>query len=199
MSSKSGIRALIGLITMVALATVSVIARAGGIAGTVTHPRGTENMVVFVTRAPGKFPPPIAHASMDQKKMRFTPFVLPIVMGTTVDFANHDSVAHNVFTPDGEAYNLGTWEPGGTKSHLFDTLGIYAQACSLHPEMEAYILVLQNPYFALVAANGSFTLPNMPDGNYEVQVWGKKVSSADKKKKFPLKLQGGTATLKITF
>jgi plastocyanin len=200
MPSSSRTHALVAAITWVSLSVVATVALAlGAVTGSVAHPRGRENLVVFVTRTAEQFPAPTAHAEMDQKRMQFSPFVLPIVVGTTVDFRNHDSVAHNVFSPDAERYNLGTWRPGTSHSNRFNALGVYAQACALHPEMQAYILVLQNPYFAVTKANGTFTMPAMPDGSYEVQVWGVKLSSADKARHFPLKVASGTATLKIVF
>ncbi len=200
MPSNPRIHALVGVIAGVSLSAIAAMAMAvGAVTGSVTHPRGRENLVVFVTQTAEKFPAPTAHAEMDQKRMQFSPFVLPVVVGTTVDFRNHDSVAHNVFSPDAERYNLGTWRPGTSHSHRFNALGVYAQACALHPEMQAYILVLQNPYFAVTKANGAFSLPAMPDGSYAVQVWGVKLSSADKARHFPLKVASGMATLKIAF
>ncbi|NOY93420.1 MAG: hypothetical protein GXP55_19735 [Deltaproteobacteria bacterium] len=198
MSRQIRTRLIAALAVVGSLVAFSTIAMAGDVTGTVTHRRGTENLVVYVTQVAGHFSP-TPHAVMDQRRMRFSPFVLPVVVGTTVTFQNNDSVVHNVFSPDNEAYNLGTWPAGESRSHRFTRAGVYTQACSLHPEMEAYILVLQNPYFAVTAADGSFTIPNLPDGHYQVQVWGKRLTSSDKRRHFPLTVTNGTATANITF
>src|SRR3989338_1756843 len=86
---------------------------AGTITGTVATPkeRDRENVVVYVDRIPDKaFPAPADHALMDQKGMAFVPHVLPVLVGTTVDFRNSDDVLHNVFTPDkiADKFNLGS-------------------------------------------------------------------------------------------
>ena len=69
------------------------------------------------------------------------PHVLPVVAGTTVKFLNSDPTPHNVFSPDNEKYNLGTWPQGQTKDYVFNKCTkfpcVYTQLCRVHPEMEA--------------------------------------------------------------
>jgi plastocyanin len=151
-------------------------AAGGTISGTVKIAGLASNAdaVVFVQQAPGTFPPG-KPADMDQRQMKFTPHVLPIVAGTTVKFLNSDPTQHNVFSPDGEKYNLGTWPQGETKDHVFAKCAkapcVYVQLCRIHPEMEAYIVVLQNPFFAVTATDGRYTIDNVPPGNYTLSVW----------------------------
>lgn len=87
---------------------------------------------------------------MDQKGLTFVPHVLPILVGTTVDFKNSDDVLHNVFTPSkaGDRFDLGTWGKGQMKSFTFKKPGEVVILCNVHPEMEAYIVVVETPYFA---------------------------------------------------
>ena len=107
--------------------------------------------------------------------MKFAPHVLPIVAGTTVRFLNSDPTQHNVFSPDYEKYNLGTWPQGQTKDHVFAKCAkapcVYVQLCRIHPEMEAYVVVLQNPFFAVTAADGQYKIDNVPPGSYSLGVW----------------------------
>jgi plastocyanin len=152
-------------------------AAAGGtISGTVKMPglASSADAVVFVQQAPGTFPPG-KPAEMDQRQMKFIPHVLPIVAGTTVKFLNSDPTQHNVFSPDGEKYNLGTWPQGEMKDHLFAKCArapcVYVQLCRIHPEMEAYIVVLQNPFFSVTAADGHYAIENVPPGSYSLGVW----------------------------
>jgi plastocyanin len=190
----------LGLVAVGALVVLAgAMAVAGTVEGRVTHPRGTANIVVYVATAPGTFRAPDRHVVMDQKGMQFVPHVVPVVRGTTVDFKNSDHLTHNVFSPDGEGYNLGTWGYGEVRPHTFATLGVYSQLCSLHPEMEGFVIVLQNPYFAVTRADGSFTIPNVPDGQYTLKVWGQKLRTAEKNRTFQVQLQGGHATTNIDF
>jgi plastocyanin len=175
------------------------VAWGGTISGSVKIKGAPEPSIVYVEAAPGTFPPPAAHARVDQQKMQFLPYLLPVVVGTTVEFLNHDSVNHNVFSPDGESYNLGTWPKGETRSYTFKKIGVYTQLCSIHPEMEAFVVVVQNPFFASTDKAGNFKIANVPDGHYVLKVFSKKLKKADKEKKFSVDVTGGVATSAITF
>jgi plastocyanin len=155
-----------------------VAAGGGTIEGTVkTGTAATADAVVYVLHAEGSFTP-AGPAKMDQKSMKFIPAVLPILVGTTVSFLNSDPTQHNVFTPDYEKYNLGTWPQGQTKDHVFAKCAkapcAYVQLCRIHPEMEANIVVLQNPYFAVTNSDGHYRIENVPPGAYSVSAWAAK-------------------------
>lgn len=127
--------------------------------------------VVYLADAHGDFMAPAVNPTMDQRNMTFIPHVLPIQAGTTVDYLNNDEVRHNVFSPDKEKYNLGTWPAGSVKQHVFAEKGVYSQLCNVHPEMEAFIVVLDTPYFATTDKDGSYELTDVPAGDYTVKVW----------------------------
>lgn len=151
------------------------------IRGTVKIPgRDNRDAVVYLENIPGTFKAPAAPIQIDQKKMVFVPHVLPVVIGTTVEFLNSDSVLHNVYTPSkaGDKFNLGTWPQGQTKKYTFTKLGEVAVLCNVHPDMEAWVVVLSNPYFAKTEASGDFVIPNVPAGNYLIKVWHKKYRAA---------------------
>lgn len=187
-------------ITTLCFATVVLAhtAAAGTITGSVKL-KGEGPVLVYVDSAPGTFAAPKDHAHIDQKGMRFLPNLLPIVVGTTVDFANSDSVNHNVFSPDNEGYNLGTWPKGQSKSYTFKKTGVYTQLCSIHPEMEAFVVVLQNPYYAVVDKDGNFKIADVPDGHYSLKVFAKRLKKAEKDKKFAVDVAKGAGTATITF
>lgn len=131
--------------------------------------------VVYLETVPGTFRPPPAHARVDQRGLQFIPHVLAILRGTTVDFLNSDNVRHNVFTPDGTRYNLGSWPQGEVRSTPFPQLGVFRQLCQIHPEMQSFIVVLANPYFAITDADGAFRIPNVPAGTYTLKVWSERL------------------------
>jgi plastocyanin len=174
-------------------------ALAGDIQGQLPDSLPKGEMVVYVAKADGNFQAPNKHALVDQKKMKFIPYLLPILVGTTVDFHNGDTVNHNVFSPDGEGYNLGTFPPGESRSYTFKKTGVYTQLCSIHPEMEGFVIVLQNPYFAVSEQGKSFKIQNVPDGHYLIKVWGKKLKKPQKEKTFAVDVAGGKGTVSIAF
>ena len=138
-----------------------------------------EETVVYLKNVPGSYAPKTE--SMDQKGMKFIPHVLAVTAGDTVNFLNHDTVAHNVFSPDHEGYNFGTFKPGETRSYTFKSPGVYTQLCSIHPEMLGFIFVGQNPFAAVVDREGRFTIKNVPPGTYELAVWNSHLKAPDKK------------------
>ncbi len=151
-------------------------ALAGGIKGK-AELEGVKNcggILVYIEYAAGKFTPSKEPSVMDQKKLAFTPKVLPILAGTKVNFLNDDNVLHNVFTPTKCAgrFNLGTWPRGKIRSHTFNKAGcIVTILCDVHPEMQAWIAVLQNPYFVQTDKKGQYVIKNIPPGHYVLKVW----------------------------
>jgi plastocyanin len=145
--------------------------------------RDSSEAVVYLAALPGQTAAaPTEHAKVDQRNMKFEPHVLPVLVGTTVDFLNSDSVTHNVFTPDACAgkFNLGTWPRGQTKSHVFAKECAATILCMIHPEMEAFVVAVPSPYFTVTAADGSYTIAGVPDGNVTVKVWHPKLKPVEK-------------------
>jgi plastocyanin len=163
---------------MLAPAEARAADEAGGtIAGDVTAhpPKFRAGVVVHLDKVPGSFRPPARPAVIDQKGMIFIPHVVAVLKGGTVTFKNSDAVRHNVFSPDGEKYNLGTWGQNESKSYTFKTPGVYHQLCNVHPEMLGFVVVLENPYFAVTNAEGKFEIPNVPPGTYTLKTWSEKL------------------------
>jgi plastocyanin len=155
---------------------------AGSITGTVkcTGARDNADAVVYVDQVPGKtFSPPATHALMDQKNMVFIPHVLPVLVGTTVDFLNSDPLQHNVLTPDkcAERFNLGSWAKGQSRSYTFKRPCVATMLCIVHPEMEAFVVAVPTPYFAVTDKSGTYTITAVPDGQYTLKVWHPKLKA----------------------
>ncbi len=175
--SRNGF-ALTCVITFFVLISISANAFTGEITGTVTAPRKkyAVNTVVYIDKIPDKtFEPMEDHLIMDQKNMKFIPHILPVLVGTTVDYLNNDSVLHNIFTPDKVAnkFNLGTYPKGEVRSHTFDKPGEAVMLCNVHPEMEAWVFVVETPYFAVTDKDGIYSIKNVTPGDYFVKVWNK--------------------------
>lgn len=110
---------------------------------------------------------------VDQKGLRFVPHVLAIPVGTSVEFSNSDAVLHNIFAPGqgGETFDLGTWPKGEVRSYRFDHPGVSVLLCKVHPEMEAYIVVVPTSLYAVSNATGEFRMSGVPPGAYTLRVW----------------------------
>jgi plastocyanin len=142
--------------------------RAGDIVGAIAVPR-PDQAVVYVETASGTFHG--GNAKMDQHGKVFIPYALPVVQGTVVEFHNSDNLQHNVFGVGADKFNLGTYTQGMARSYTFNKLGEVAILCNVHPEMEAYILVLQNSFFTQLDGSGKFRIAGVPPGDYVVKAW----------------------------
>ena len=181
------------LVLFAVMAALSSAAFAGTIHGKVSGVSGES--VVYVEAIAGKtFPAPSQHVTIDQKGLMFVPHITVVLQGTTVEFLNSDSVAHNVFWPSISGnkklgHNLGTWPKGQRQSFKFDSPGVVSLLCNVHPEMAAYVIVSPTPYFAQTDKDGEFKIENVPDGAYTVTAW----HEGAKNKSNPVKVAGDTA------
>jgi plastocyanin len=188
-------RVIMFLLVGLMLTVSQGIAAAGKISGTVKTNglRTPANVLVYLTEAP----PVSGDLStvkfvMDQHNLEFVPHILPVLVGSAVEFPNNDKVEHNVFSLSRtKQFNLGSYKAGESKTVVFDKPGIVELRCDVHAEMAAYILVLKNPYFALTDEKGRFEIPdssylnrigltgteNLPPGKYLVKSWHEKLKT----------------------
>jgi plastocyanin len=111
-------------------------------------------------------------AVLDQRNMKFSPYVLPVVVGSTVEVPNNDTVWHNAYSKGGaKDFDLGLYPPGKSRSVTFDKPGVVRVLCNAHPSMEAFIVVTESPYFSGADSRGNYRLDRVPLGRYRVQVW----------------------------
>lgn len=117
--------------------------------------------------------PPLRQApTITQRDKSFEPHLLVVPVGTVVQFPNKDPFFHNVFSLfDGKRFDLGLYEAGSSKPVHFDRAGVSFLFCNIHPEMSAVVVAVGSPYYAVSDKDGHVTLPNVPDGRYEVRVW----------------------------
>ncbi len=131
-------------------------------------------IVVWLDPLPGPAPMPLnrPRIEMTQRNKRFTPHILPIAVGTTVDFPNFDPIYHNAFSNfDGQTFDVGLYPPGTTRSVLFRREGIVRVFCNIHPTMSAVIVVLRSAYFTTSNKTGDFSIANLPPGSYRLHVF----------------------------
>jgi plastocyanin len=142
------------------------------VTGKVILPNGrpaSQAVVIFTGSEHAK---PLAKAVVDQKDRTFIPHVSVVTVGTRVDFPNNDTVFHNVFTEfNSTKFDLGMYPRGTTKSQVFKRPGLAVIMCSIHPDMGAYVMVVDTPYYAMTDKAGKYQIGGMPSGHYKVEVW----------------------------
>jgi plastocyanin len=169
------------LLLLLASSSLGVAAADGGtITGKVeaTPAKYLEETVVYLKGPKGAAKPEVK--IMDQRAMAFVPHVMAVTVGDSVKFQNHDGVVHNVYSPDNEGFNLGSFKQDEERSYTFGQEGSYSQLCSMHPEMLAFIFVSPTPYKAVVDKKGNFTISNVPAGTWQVAVWNSRLKAPDK-------------------
>ncbi len=172
--------------------------------------RTPANILVYLSKAPaasGEMSK--AKIVMDQRNLEFVPHVLPVLVGSTVDFPNNDKVDHNVFSMSRtKKFNLGSYTAGESKSVVFDKPGIVELRCDVHAEMAAYILVMKNPYFAVTDKQGHFEIPDsstlkqigltgvkdLAPGKYLTKSWHEKLKTQKKTVVVP---ENGDVTIQL--
>ena len=106
----------------------------------------------------------------------YAPHVVVVPLGSTVRFPNHDPFNHNVFSvSEPNAFDLGLYGRGETKSQTFAHPGLVRVYCNVHPRMVAYVLVMANRLYAQPGQDGSFTIENVPAGNHRLHVWHERI------------------------
>jgi plastocyanin len=109
---------------------------------------------------------------LDQRNLSFVPHVLAVRVGTIVDFPNDDRVFHNVFSfRDGKRFDLGMYPVGALRRVTFDKPGLSRIFCNIHPNMAAYVVAVDTPYFAVSDRSGSFSIPSVVPRTYTYHAW----------------------------
>jgi plastocyanin len=139
-----------------------------------------------------------ATASIEQRGKEFIPYVTIVQTGTQVEFPNNDTMRHHVYSfspPKRFEIKLYAGKPG--KPVIFDKPGEVAIGCNIHDWMEAYVLVVDTPYFAKTGADGRAILPNVPDGRYRLQLWHPQQKAAQPASEVEVGESGARLALKL--
>jgi len=156
------------------------IARDGAVKQAAQHGGGADlsNVVVWLTPLGSRNPAPaISDAArvapvLTQHNKTFEPHVLVVEEGTVVKFPNKDPFFHNIFSLfEGKRFDLGLYEAGTTRSVRFDRPGVSYLFCNIHAEMSSVVVVVETPYFAISDRAGSISIPDVPNGRYQLRVW----------------------------
>ena len=210
-------RGLVSFNVIFALLTISVLAEAV-VEGRVELPKSHSATVmakryeivttggVLATQPPlavvyldGSFSKPTSPPTKQiaQKDLAFLPSLLPVQVGTRVEFPNLDDTYHSIFSySPAKRFDLGRYRPDERPipSEVFEIPGLVTLRCDIHEHMRGLILVLDTPYFVVTDAEGRFRLNRLPSGHYTLKAWIDSKTTREK----PVELKSG-ATLHVDF
>src|SRR6266478_8967027 len=124
----------------------------------------------------GSFPQPVSlpMKQVTQKDLTFIPSLLPVRVGSKVEFPNLDDAYHNIFSySPAKRFDLGRYrtDERPIPSEIFDRAGLVTLRCDIHEHMRGLILVLNTPYFVMTDPDGRFRLSGLPSGHYTLRAW----------------------------
>jgi len=166
----------IGIVALCVAPLAAFAADALTVAGRVVAPdgKGIAQAVVFVQAPPAgaRSTAGAPSAEMDQIDKTFVPGVLPVVVGTTVHFPNHDQILHHVYSfSRTKSFELPLYKGRDAPPVLFDKVGVVKVGCNIHDWMSGIILVLPTRHFSVTDDTGRFVLRDLPAGSYELAAW----------------------------
>jgi plastocyanin len=138
---------------------------------------------VGTNSAPPSEPVIVDTRRVTQKGAIFTPHILPVVAGTTVEWPNSDEIFHNVFSmSETKQFDLGLYKGNPKEKHVtFDKAGRVDVFCSIHANMHCVVLVLENPFFSVSDERGHYSITNVPAGTYELKAWHERLPAQVRK------------------
>lgn len=152
----------------------------------ITERRGEQNSdigntIIYLVRSdsasPRTRPTP---TSIAMNGRTFVPRVRVVTAGSRVDFPNEDPFSHNIFsTTRGAIFDLGLYPSGKSKDVTFRRPGTYPVYCNIHPRMTSFVIVAPSPWFAQAGADGRWSIPNVPAGEYTLHAWHERAEAVE--------------------
>lgn len=148
-------------------------AMAGNLEVLVTTPEGRPvEDFALVLEAPSALAARKAKATILQQDREFSPYLTIVQTGTAIEFPNRDAFKHHVYSfSQPKIFEIKLYAGKPAKPVVFDKPGVVALGCNIHDWMEAYVLVVDTPYFARTGADGRARIGNVPAGAYRLKLW----------------------------
>jgi plastocyanin len=144
--------------------------------------KGLANAVLMIEGVSEGKPFSLAHETIEQVKCRYTPHVMIMRSGEDLNIENKDPILHNVHAYRGKdsLFNLAQPKEGQVTSKTMQRDGLVKLKCDVHPWMSAYVVVVSNPYIAITGADGSFSISDVPPGEYTITLWHEALGTSSK-------------------
>jgi plastocyanin len=142
-----------------------------------------ENVFVYIKQINGNFPAPSTPVLLDQHGCQYHPHAVALQVGQPLEIKNSDATLHNIHAlPNvNSQFNEGQPVQGMVSTKKFDKPEItpFKVKCDVHGWMKAYMAVLPHPFYAVSAANGTYTISNLPPGSYTLVAWHEKYGAKE--------------------
>lgn len=144
------------------------------------------NVVVYVKDGLGgrTFDTPQEPVVIDQKGCLYTPHVVSIQANQPLQIKNSDPTTHNIHPVPANNSEWNKSQPPGAgdlnEKFAREEVAIPVK-CNVHPWMKSYIAVLRHPYHAVTPGDGSFSLKNLPPGDYVIAAWHETLGTSEQK------------------
>ena len=150
---------------------------------TVDSHKGVQDAVVYLKElTKGKaWEKPAKNPELVNKGCEFVPRVQALPVGTSLITLNQDPVMHTIhsFLGKGTVFNVALPIKGQKAEKPLKTEGMVRFECDAHGWMRGYVYVADNPYYAVTAKNGTFSLPEVPPGSYTLVAWQEYAGETD--------------------
>ena len=159
------------------------------------------NVIVYLKGVKYTGKTPTNEVIIDQKGCVYSPHVLGVQAGQPVKILNSDATMHNIhgLPKVNKEFNFGMPKSLKEKSVTFNQAeDVFVIKCDVHPWMKSYTQVFDHPYFAVSGTDGSFSIPNVPDGTYEAVAWQERLGDKNKLTQ-SVTVKGGVAELNFNF
>jgi plastocyanin len=170
-------RIVVGAVSVLLGLSLTVPLRAGTLRGRVEmlEKKGKKaqdlSEVVVWVQGPKVAPEPRT-ATIRMEKKRFSPRLVVVPVGGSVAFPNMDPILHNAFSVSGKnRFDLQLYKKPQTRAHTFQHPGIVRVFCNIHPQMSAFVVVRDNPFWAQTSRDGRFSIGDVPAGSWVVKAW----------------------------
>jgi plastocyanin len=141
------------------------------------------NVFVYVKNVSGNFSAPSSPVVLDQLGCQYRPHVIPIQVGQPLQIKNSDATLHNIHALPAvnKQFNEGQPIQGMVSTKKFDKTEIipFKIKCDVHGWMKAWMAVMPHPFYSVSQNNGSFTISNLPPGQYTIVAWHEKYGAQE--------------------
>jgi plastocyanin len=143
---------------------------------------GLQNVFVYVKEGLGdlKFPVPTTPVALDQQGCTYAPRVFGIQAGQPLEIRNSDETLHNIHAlpMNNREFNRGQPVKGLKYTHVFTTAEVMVPfKCDVHGWMNAWVGVLNHPFYAVSGQGGAFDIQSLPPGTYTIEAWHEKLGT----------------------
>ena len=143
---------------------------------------GLQNVFVYVKDGLGdlKFPVPSTPVTLDQRGCTYLPRVFGIQAGQPLEILNSDETLHNIHAlpMNNREFNRGQALKGLKYTHVFTTPEVMLPfKCDVHNWMNAWVGVLNHPFYSVSGQGGTFDIKNLPPGAYTIEAWHEKLGT----------------------